>query len=229
MISKGCGRFFLWSGHWQADITAILQWMGGKYKINSTKRRLYSQAVFINGKYNAVCKLAWKMGFITWHTYFQIGYIRVFLRNVLQTQNYELNTDTYGWCALSFVMLEVGLQNHSGVFKIYKYRACLVIKSSHTSKRKGSYCLPFMEWEIRHSFTPVIIIFSTYGFIMAHCVEKLHSASHSWKRPWLIFNLSPGQNSPKCVVVHMPFPMSAGRLQRQGWKDKRSPGVFLGG
>lgn len=116
----------------------------------------------------------------------------------------------------------------SGVFKIFKYRARHVIKSSHTSTRKGSYCLPLMEWEIRHSFTPVIIIFSTYGFIMAHCVEKLRCASHLWKRPWLIFNLSPWQNSPKCVVAHMPFPMSAGRLQRWGWKDKRSPGVFLG-
>jgi len=76
-------------------------------------------------------------------------------------------------------MQEVGLYNHSGVFKIYKYRAPLVIKSSHTSMRKESYCLPFIEWEIRHSFTPVIIIFSTYGFIMAHCVEKLHCASNS--------------------------------------------------
>lgn len=169
------------------------------------------------------------MGFITWHTYIQICHMDVFLRNVLQTQNYELDTDVHGWCALSFVTQKAGLHNHSSVFKIYKYRAHLVIKSSHTSVRKGSYCLPFMEREIRHSFTPVIIIFSTYGFIMAHCVEKLRGASHSWKRPWLILNLSPWQMSPKRVAVHMPFPMSAGRLQRRGQKDKCSLSVFLGG
>lgn len=123
-------------------------------------------------------------------------------------------------------MQKVELYNHSGVFKIYKYRAPLVIKSSHTSTRKGSYCLSFMEWEIRHSFTPVIIIFSTYGFIMAHCVEKVCCASNSWKWPWLIFNLCPWQNSPKCVVVDNALSGVSGKATEMGMERRmRSQGA----
>lgn len=36
------------------------------------------------------------MGFITWHTYLQIGHMNVFLGNVLQTQTYDLDTDIHG-------------------------------------------------------------------------------------------------------------------------------------
>lgn len=83
-----------------------------------------------------------------------------------------------------------------------------MIKTSHNSRRKGSYCVPFMEWEIRHSFTPAIIILSTYLFVMAHCVENFHCENNSWKQPFLTLTL--WQNSPKCAIVGVTFQISVG-------------------
>lgn len=86
-----------------------------------------------------------------------------------------------------------------------------MIKTSHTSRREGSYCVPFMEREIRHSFTAAIIILSTYLFLMAHYVENFHCVNNSWKQPFLI--LTPWQNSPECAVVGVSFQISVGSSQ----------------